>query len=295
MTADATHPTAMPRLLPVLAHIQTALDEDLSLGALARRAGVTPWHFQRTFKQALGETPKQHVLRLRLERAALQLRLEQDAVVDVSLACGFASHEVFGRAFHRRFGVSPSAWRSSSRRLAAPPAAPSRSGLEQELADGAVSTTSLRRLAPVTVAWLRHVGPYEDVSTTLWDELLRWAERRGLPRTPGDLLGVALDAPGITAPSALRFDACLVVPRDTAAHGKIGVRELPGGLHGVTTHVGPFTTLAAAYRIAFARLLGRPDLRVVGLPVVERYLAAQVAPGSAVHRTEICVPVESHG
>jgi hypothetical protein len=60
----------------------------------------------------------------------------------------------------------------------------------------------------------------------------------------------------------------------------------------VTTHVGPFSTLPDAYRVAIDRLLGRRDLRVVGVPVVERYLAARIAPGLAVHRTEICVPVQ---
>jgi AraC family transcriptional regulator len=272
-------------LLPVLSYMAASLDEDLSLPALAERAGITPWHFQRVFTKLLGETPKQHVLRLRLEQAALRLRLEEDEVIEVGLACGFASHTVFGRAFRRRFGMTPTAWRAVGR---LPGTVSRQGGLEQRLTGCAISSTRLRRLGSTTVAWIRHTGPYEEVPPTLWDELLAWSDGRY-----GPLLGVALDAPGITAAEDLRFDACLVVPPGTAASGRVGVRTLGGGTFAVTTHIGPFATLPDAYRVLFDRLLARADLSIIGLPTIERYLAARLTTGDAVHQTEICVPVRT--
>jgi AraC family transcriptional regulator len=272
-------------LLPTLSHIQVALDGDLTLATLAARAGVTPWHFQRTFTALVGETPKQHVLRLRLERAALRLRLEDDDVLEVGLACGFASHTVFGRAFRRRFGTTPTAWRTAATTA---PAEPRTGGLEQRLTEWSISSTTIRRLAPTPIAWLRHVGPYEEVPVALFDELLAWA-----PAGAGPMLGIALDAPGITGPEALRFDAAVVVPPGTRGGGRIGVRVLEGGPFAVTTHVGPFSTLASAYRAIVERLLARTDLTIVGVPAVERYLADRLATGESVHRTEVCVPVRA--
>ena len=45
-------------LLPLLIHIQAHLEDDLGLAALGRKAGLSPFHLQRLFKSAIGETPK---------------------------------------------------------------------------------------------------------------------------------------------------------------------------------------------------------------------------------------------
>jgi transcriptional regulator GlxA family with amidase domain len=58
----------LAQLLPVLVLIQARLDEDLPLDRLARLAGLSRFHFLRQFRALTGETPKQYVLRLRLER-----------------------------------------------------------------------------------------------------------------------------------------------------------------------------------------------------------------------------------
>ncbi len=62
----------------------------------------------------VGETPKQYTLRLRLERAVARLITSGDAVLDIALALGLNSHEVFTRAFRRRFGCTPAADRALS-------------------------------------------------------------------------------------------------------------------------------------------------------------------------------------
>jgi transcriptional regulator GlxA family with amidase domain len=60
-------------LMPLLVYIQANLDQDLALAALGRRANLSPDHLQRVFNAAIGETPKAHVTRLRVERAAFCL------------------------------------------------------------------------------------------------------------------------------------------------------------------------------------------------------------------------------
>jgi len=63
----------------------------------------------------VGETPKGYTQRLRLDRAAARLAMSSDRVVDVALDSGFASQEVFTRAFTRRFGRSPERYRAAAR------------------------------------------------------------------------------------------------------------------------------------------------------------------------------------
>ena len=99
------------QMQPVLAYAAGHLDEDMSLAALSRQTGLSAFHLQRVFSATIGETPKQLTLRLRLEHAATLLLTGGDSVLDVALSCGFQSHEVLIRAFHRRFGITPSAYR----------------------------------------------------------------------------------------------------------------------------------------------------------------------------------------
>src|SRR5262245_5445303 len=107
-------------LLQLLCTIRRRLDADVSLDALATRAGWSPFHLHRAFRRMVGETPKQYTLRLRLEGAAARLLASDDSIVDVALAAGFASHEVFTRAFRRHFGKTPAAYRSTALAGASP-------------------------------------------------------------------------------------------------------------------------------------------------------------------------------
>ncbi len=99
------------RIQPLLAFAAEHLDSDLSLHALARRAGVSRFHLQRVFAASVGESTKQFALRLRLDRAASQLLTCQESVLSIALATGFESHETFTRAFRRRFGTTPVSYR----------------------------------------------------------------------------------------------------------------------------------------------------------------------------------------
>src|SRR5262245_58600977 len=87
---------------PLLAEVQRNLDDDIDLAALAARFGYSPSHFHRMFTKGVGETPKAHVARLRLEKALLLVAVTQATFLDIALAVGFRSHETFTRAFKRQ-------------------------------------------------------------------------------------------------------------------------------------------------------------------------------------------------
>src|SRR5690606_14452417 len=63
------------------------------------------------FTDAVGETPKKHVERVRLERAAMRLAVSDDHVLDIGLGVGFMNAETFARRFKRFLGYTPSAYR----------------------------------------------------------------------------------------------------------------------------------------------------------------------------------------
>ncbi len=87
------------RVLRVLTHIQEHLDAPLVLSDLAALAHFSPFHFHRVFRGMVGESVLQHVRRLRLERAAMQLKTTADSVTSIALDAGYEAHEAFTRAF----------------------------------------------------------------------------------------------------------------------------------------------------------------------------------------------------
>lgn len=107
-------------LLLLLHAVCRDLDGDVTLRALARRARYSRFHLHRLMTRLLGETPKRYTSRLRLERAAARLAVDDEPVVSIALTAGFASHEVFTRAFKRRFGCTPTQYRASARESASP-------------------------------------------------------------------------------------------------------------------------------------------------------------------------------
>jgi AraC-like DNA-binding protein len=95
-------------------------DAGLTLAALARDAGLSPYHFLRTFERLTGATPHQYILRARLRDAALRLADAPGKIVDVALGCGFGDVSNFNRAFRAEFGVTPGSWRGLSTTAVAP-------------------------------------------------------------------------------------------------------------------------------------------------------------------------------
>jgi len=86
--------------------------ERLSLATLASEAAMSPYHFLRTFRQVVGMTPHQFLLRTRLHRAAVRLRRSDAAVSTIAYDAGFNDLSTFNRRFRRLMGVSPSVYRA---------------------------------------------------------------------------------------------------------------------------------------------------------------------------------------
>jgi transcriptional regulator GlxA family with amidase domain len=94
------------------AWIADHLDADLSVPALAARACMSERHFARAFKAETGMTPAVYVESLRVERARLALESGAAPIDAVAERCGFGTVETLRRAFARRLGVSPAAYRN---------------------------------------------------------------------------------------------------------------------------------------------------------------------------------------
>jgi AraC family transcriptional regulator len=254
------------RINRVLVHIQQHLDEPLPLENLAGVANFSPCHFHRIFSGMVGESVKEHLRRLRLERAAGRLRDGGDPVTDIAFDAGYQTHESFTRAFRAMFGESPSSFRENRRELRA------RSQPPRNRAPLEVRT---ERWGLTRLVFFRHVGPYGEVGQA-WQKLYAWAGRSGLLGPAAETLGIVHDDPEITPPERLRYDAALVVNERVRPAGEAGILELPPSEYAVAVHTGPYETLNDTY----SRLCGE------WLPASGR--EARSAPGLEIYRNSPC-------
>jgi AraC family transcriptional regulator len=267
------------RMLRVLVHIQQHLDEALALEDLANLACFSPYHFHRVFTGMVGETLQEHIRRLRLERAASQLKLSAKPVTDIAFVAGYESHEAFTRSFHALFGLSPSAFRST-RRKPPLPGMPSKVHYALGKPAGNFSATKPRTRAmnikikpmpPLRVAFMRHVGPYSTVGAT-WDRLLPVLGKDG--HLGGDcmMIGICHDDPDVTPPERIRYDACVTVDESFVPEADIGTQIIAGGDYAMTTHFGPYHKLGETYAQLFGAWLPRSGRELRAVPCFEVYL-----------------------
>ncbi|KUL31999.1 helix-turn-helix domain-containing protein [Actinoplanes awajinensis] len=106
---------AAPALAELLDWATDHLDADLSVPALAARAGMPLRTFIRHFTEATGVTPAVWVLEQRVRRAEQLLERADATIASVALRCGFGSADTLRRHFRRARGVSPDAYRAAFR------------------------------------------------------------------------------------------------------------------------------------------------------------------------------------
>jgi AraC family transcriptional regulator len=103
------------RLRRVLDYIAQHLDEHITVAQLAGVACLSPSHFARMFKAAVGMAPHRYVSHQRLEIAMVLLAAGQRSLSDIALSCQFSSQASFNRAFRRATGVTPGEYRRARR------------------------------------------------------------------------------------------------------------------------------------------------------------------------------------
>ncbi|MBZ9981150.1 MULTISPECIES: AraC family transcriptional regulator [unclassified Mesorhizobium] len=100
------------RIAEAVRRIEVDADQPLSLAVLARETATSPYHFLRTFRQIAGMTPYRFLLRTRLHRAAVRLRISDDAISTVAFEAGFGDLSTFNRRFRREMGETPGGYRA---------------------------------------------------------------------------------------------------------------------------------------------------------------------------------------
>jgi PAS domain S-box-containing protein len=107
--ADAAAPHS--QLAAAVEVARTRYAEQLAVGELARAAGMSVTQLERSARRVLGLSPKQLILRFRLEEALHLLETTPLPIAEIANRCGYYDQSAFTRHFKRAVGMAPATYR----------------------------------------------------------------------------------------------------------------------------------------------------------------------------------------
>lgn len=99
-----------PRIARAVDLVESRYAEPLTIDDLAHAAGMSRYHFSRTFSAQIGVSPYQYLVQARVRRAAELLRRRRHSVTEAAFHVGFNDLGRFARAFRNEIGCAPSAY-----------------------------------------------------------------------------------------------------------------------------------------------------------------------------------------
>ncbi|MEO0911408.1 MAG: GlxA family transcriptional regulator [Pseudomonadota bacterium] len=96
-----------PKLSTVIQMMEGNIEEPVSPSVLAADVGMSTRQLERLFRRYLNRSPKRYYMELRLNRARNLLMQTDMSVINVALACGFASPSHFSKCYRAHFGTTP--------------------------------------------------------------------------------------------------------------------------------------------------------------------------------------------
>ncbi|ATG35659.1 MULTISPECIES: GlxA family transcriptional regulator [Phaeobacter] len=108
-----------PKLSMVIQMMEANIEEPISPSILAQNVGMSTRQLERLFRRYLNRSPKRYYMELRLQKARNLLMQTDMSVINVALACGFASPSHFSKCYRAHYDTTPYRERGSK---SAPPA-----------------------------------------------------------------------------------------------------------------------------------------------------------------------------
>lgn len=287
------------RMLKVLNHVQNHLDEALDLEQLAALAHFSVSHFHRVFKGMIGESIMDHVRRIRLERAYIELSRKRTPVTEVAFAAGYEALEAFSRAFRKTFGLSPTECRARGWTQLFPEVPSGVHFSAGEIVEfflnetgAAVMNVRIETLPDLKILSVRQTGPYMESAERAWGMLCGWAGPKNLIGPKTLFIGISHDDPQVTAPEDIRYDAAITVDRDVPVEAPVVTGELPGGEYAIITHQGPHEGLEETYVFIMGQWLPGCGRELRDTPWFEIYRNDPETTPPAQLLTDIHIPLQ---
>ncbi|NRB36256.1 MAG: GlxA family transcriptional regulator [Rhodobacteraceae bacterium] len=96
-----------PKLSQVIQMMEANVEEPISPSLLAKEVGMSTRQLERLFRRYLNRSPKRYYMELRLQKARNLLMQTDMSVINVALACGFASPSHFSKCYRAHYDTTP--------------------------------------------------------------------------------------------------------------------------------------------------------------------------------------------
>ncbi|MEP5759334.1 MAG: GlxA family transcriptional regulator [Litoreibacter sp.] len=96
-----------PKLANVIQMMEANIEEPISPSVLAREVGMSTRQLERLFRRYLSRSPKRYYMEIRLQKARNLLMQTDMSVINVALACGFASPSHFSKCYRAHYDTTP--------------------------------------------------------------------------------------------------------------------------------------------------------------------------------------------
>ena len=197
---NTLHTEYISRINKTFDYIESNIEKPMTLAEIAAIANFSKFHFNRIFQSIVGETPFQFILRVRIEKAATLILINKnESISEIAYKCGFSDISVFSRNFKNYFHISASQYRagqsynsnlsqqkSNSHQSDEKPTlyfCPELNTIKWRTTMKLNKSVEVRELPEMTVAYIRHIGPYkgdDKLFEGIWNRLFAWAGPRGL-------------------------------------------------------------------------------------------------------------------
>ena len=249
------NPAHQESISKVLHYINQNLSSPLSLENLADVANYSPFHFQKVFSEALLESPKQYIIRLRLERAAHFIKMYPTLPIsEIASGCGFSSPAVFSRAFKNYYSVTAEVFREMPAEKIMALSKQKGENDNSLLIDPWIKLINnpLENLHDIEISPLPVIKNYPTlifacVQTTLnhpesisfaFKSLMKWAIPNDMVIPEMKYIGICLDAPFYTSKDKCRYLAGIEVNKEIKSKKGIDITTLNEGKYASFSSLG---------------------------------------------------------
>ncbi len=237
------------RILKVLIYIEDHIEEEISIEELAKVSCHSFFHFHRIFHMVVGETVYKYVRRLRLEKAASKLRYTEHPITDIAMDTQYDTPSAFTRAFKQAIGHSPRNYRTLYKEVNA---------MNNKISElPKISPDKMEKTEDLNLLFIRKLGEYSESGSQAWINMHAFIDENHLDRTKIRYFGITHDDPNVTTEDKLRYDACILAPKNVPPKGNVGRQVLRGGKYAVFTHSGSYDGIDQTYDRIFFKWL--PD------------------------------------
>jgi AraC family transcriptional regulator len=270
--------------------IENNLHKKILLKDIAQEAFLSEFHFHRIFKSLTGETVKDFLQRLKIERSAIRLKHSKDEIRQIAFENGYENHETFTRAFKKYFQLSPQEYRESIHQITIRKQSEYRSK-DINLEKLNIEEPVLKQLPDLHLAYIRHTGSYDKVANS-FQRLMLWAATHLILKFIPTTLGILHDNPDLTDEEKIRFDACVMVSKEIKPKGEISYKKIEGGKFAVFTYKGVYENFYTVYDYIYNVCIFEKGWVLDDKPAIEWYIKSPPFYKPENYVTDFYVPIK---